>query len=319
MKLIKRRGFMNRWLTIFLTIFLMTTVSGCTQNIEEHAKAKVVPEEIVLIDRAGNKINIKNEYNKIISFAPSLSEILLDLGYEDKIIAITTVDSTFNNENIQVFDMMNPDIESIMALEPDLILTTELTSSGQSNPFAELEKSGVTIATIPTATTINGIYEDLDFIGKLLNEETKTTAIINNMKNVVDYYKQKSMGIEDKKTVYFEISPAPYMFSTGRDTYLNEMIEIVGAENIFTDQVGWFSPTSEMILTDNPDVILTNVDYVENPVEEIKSRNGWDVINAVKNNEVFYIDNNATSIPNHNIVKGIKDMAKIIYPEYYKE
>ncbi len=310
---------MNRWLTIFLTIFLMTTVSGCTQNIEEHAKAKVVPEEIVLIDRAGNKINIKNEYNKIISFAPSLSEILLDLGYEDKIIAITTVDSTFNNENIQVFDMMNPDIESIMALEPDLILTTELTSSGQSNPFAELEKSGVTIATIPTATTINGIYEDLDFIGKLLNEETKTTAIINNMKNVVDYYKQKSMGIEDKKTVYFEISPAPYMFSTGRDTYLNEMIEIVGAENIFTDQVGWFSPTSEMILTDNPDVILTNVDYVENPVEEIKSRNGWDVINAVKNNEVFYIDNNATSIPNHNIVKGIKDMAKIIYPEYYKE
>ncbi|ONI40908.1 hypothetical protein AN396_00955 [Candidatus Epulonipiscium fishelsonii] len=275
-------------------------------------------EDQILIDRAGNNIDVKNEYNKIVSFAPSISEMLLDLGYKDKVIAITTYDTTFGDVSLPAFDMMNPDLESITALEPDLIITA-ISSGGQNSPFADLEASGVTVVSIPTAPTIEGIYEDIRFMGKLLNENAKATAIVDNMKSVVDSYKQKSAGIEDKKTVYFEISPAPYMYSTGKDTYLNEMIEIVGAENIFEDQTGWFAPTDELILVDNPDVILTNVNYIEDPVAEIKARNGWDVINAVKNNEVFYVNNGWTSIPNQSIINGIKEMAEIIYPDYYKE
>jgi iron complex transport system substrate-binding protein len=69
----------------------------------------------------------------------------------------------------------------------------------------------------------------------------------------------------------------------------------------------------------DPDIILTNVDYVENPTEEIKSRAGWENMKAVKNNDVYYIDKSASSLSNHNVVKALKEMAEAVYPEVFKK
>ena len=80
------------------------------------------------------------------------------------------------------------------------------------------------------------------------------------------------------------------------------MVEIVGAENIFKNEDTWISPSEESVINANPDIILTKVDYVENPTEEIKSRGGWQNINAVKNDEVYYIDTNSVSRLTHNII-----------------
>ena len=67
----------------------------------------------------------------------------------------------------------------------------------------------------------------------------------------------------------------------------------------------------------NPDVILTTVNYVENPTEEIKSRPGWEHINAIKNNQVYYIDANSASRPTQNIIKALNEIAKAVYPDQY--
>ena len=95
------------------------------------------------------------------------------------------------------------------------------------------------------------------------------------------------------------------------------MVEIVGAENIFADQDAWISPSEESVIDANPDVILTTVNYVENPTDEIKSREGWEHINAVKNNEVYYIDSDSASRPTQNIIKALNEIAKAIYPDKY--
>ena len=67
-------------------------------------------------------------------------------------------------------------------------------------------------------------------------------------------------------------------YSVGKDTFINEMIQTIGAENIFANQDAWISPSEESVIDANPDVILTNVNYVENPTKEIMSRDGWDNI-----------------------------------------
>ena len=97
----------------------------------------------------------------------------------------------------------------------------------------------------------------------------------------LDEIKEIGSKITDKKKVYFEIGPAPNLYSFGNSTFLNEMIELVGAENIFKDINGWTSPSEEAVIDANPDVILTNVNYVENSIEEIKSRKGWENIKAI--------------------------------------
>ena len=97
------------------------------------------------------------------------------------------------------------------------------------------------------------------------------------------------------------------------------MINIIGAENVFADKKGWIAAEPEIVVNLNPDVILTNVNYIENPTKEILSRSGWENMKAVKDKQVYYIDNIASSIPNHNIVKALKEMAKAVYPDKYKD
>ena len=67
----------------------------------------------------------------------------------------------------------------------------------------------------------------------------------------------------------------------------------------------------------DPDVILTNVNYIEDPVGEILSRPGWEEVTAVRDGNVYYIDNMASSLPDHNVVKALAEMAAAVYPEYY--
>ena len=137
------------------------------------------------------------------------------------------------------------------------------------------------------------------------------------MKSDIEEISTIGKTIKDKKKVYLEIGPAPTLYSVGKSTFLNEMIEIIGAENIFANENSWISPSEESVIDANPDVILTTVNYVENPTEEIKSREGWEHINAVKNNQVYYIDSNSASRPTQNIIKALKEIAKAVYPDQY--
>ena len=107
------------------------------------------------------------------------------------------------------------------------------------------------------------------------------------------------------------------MYSFGSGVFLNEMIELIGAENVLADQKGWLPVEAETIVAADPDVILTNVNYIDDPVAEIRGRSGWEGMSAVQNEQVFYIDNMASSLSNQNIVKALDQMAKAVYPELF--
>ena len=122
---------------------------------------------------------------------------------------------------------------------------------------------------------------------------------------------------EERKSVYFEISPAPYLYSSGSGTYLHELIELAGGRNVLADQNGWISVEGETVAAANPDVIFTNVNYTDDPVGEILGREGWAGVSAVQDKEVYYIDNMASSLPDHNIVIAVEQMARALYPERF--
>ena len=98
-----------------------------------------------------------------------------------------------------------------------------------------------------------------------------------------------------------------------------DQMTIIGAENIFGDQEGYLSVTEEAAVSLNPDVILTMVDYVDDPVGEILGRTGWENVTAVLNGAVYEVNTNAVSLPNLHVVDGMKQMAKLIYPEAYAD
>ena len=279
-------------------------------------------KDVVITDREGNKVTMSNKLERIISTAPANTETLVELGLADKLVAIDTYSSDVEGipSNIEKIDFLNPDAEAIIGLEPDLIIASGHNKSGSSDdPFKLVKEAGISVVYIPSSESIQGIYDDIMFIADITNTKEKGQEIVDNMKSQIDEISQKAKNVKEKKKVYFEIGPSPTLYSFGHSTFLNEMIELVGAENIFKDENSWLAPTEESIIERNPDVILTNVDYIDNPIQEIKSRPGWENINAVKNNQVYLIDKNSSSRPSSHIIKALNEMAKAIYPDVYNK
>ena len=294
---------MKKILALIMTLSIFV-LSGCSSQTDR-----------MVTDREGTEVNIPTKIEKIISTAPSNTEVLMALGLGDKLVAIDKYSTDIEGINTELpqIDFLNPDAETIIGLEPDIVIASGHNKTGSvEDPFKAISEAGIPVVYIPSSDSIDGIYKDIEFIADVVNERSKGKAQVEEIKDIGD-------TITDKKSVYFEISPAPYLSSFGKSTFLNEMIEIIGAKNIFENEEGWISPTAEAIIDANPDVIITNAGYMENPTEEIKSRDAWENINAIKNNEVYLVDQNASSRPSQNVIKALEQMAKAVYPEHYEK
>ncbi|MDR1576300.1 MAG: ABC transporter substrate-binding protein [Treponema sp.] len=274
-----------------------------------------------LLDRAGIKVTV-GPVNRIISTAPSNTEIIVDLGMADKLVAVDrwSVDVEGLPGGLPTLDFFYPDAEVIVGLEPDLILANGHNATGTGeDPFRLLREMGVPVAYISMSKSINDIYEDIAFVADLLQTQKKGRELIDSMRTQIEEIARTARDLEHRKSVYFEISPAPEIFTFGKDSYLNDMISIIGAENIFGNDDWIVSPGAEAIIDRNPDVILTNVNFIDDPIGELKSRPGFDHINAVINNRIYQIDTNSSVRPSSRIILALRQMAHVVYPEIYGE
>ncbi len=272
-------------------------------------------------DRSGAAVTIPEDIQSIVTLAPSLSQTVVDLGLGDRIVGydLNSVGLDGLAGGVPTFDTVNPDIEALIALDPDVLLVTSLSLYDQEAPYQPLLDAGVCVLCVPTAESIADVEEDIAFLAAALGEEERGEEILADLSAALDDLAATAATIpeEERRSVYFEISAAPYLYSTGSGTYLHELIELIGAENILADTEGWCSVEAESVVAADPDVILTNVNYIDDPVAEILSRDGWAGLAAVQNGEVLYIDNMASSLPNENIVTAAKQMAAAVYPAYY--
>ena len=269
-------------------------------------------------DRSGNPITLPDQVDSIISMAPSATQTLLDLGLRDKLIAVDTYSAMyFDLEDLPTFDMMEPDTEQMAVLDADLIFTTGMSASAGADPFKPLRDIGVCVADIPSAAGIDTMLEDTRFIAACVGAQETCEELIAQFQKELDELSAIGAGIQDKKRVVVEIACAPDIYTAGSGTFMNEMLTLLGAENIFGDQEGFLAVTEEAVVTLNPDVILTMVDYVDDPVAEILGRTGWEHVTAVANSDVYLVNTNAVSLPNLHVIDGMKQMAKMIYPDTY--
>ena len=316
---------MNKIITLILIAVTALSAASCqtTQN----------PDPVQAVDREGNPITLPVRLDRIISMGPSNTEILTELGFADRIIAADTYSKGIPGltKDVLFFDMLASDGEQIIQLEPDMIFVTGMSKAGGANPFKMFSDMGICVLHIPTSSSIADIKTDISYIATVMGTVEKGEKIVAGMENEIEKIKAIGKTITNRKTVYFEIASSPYLYSFGKGVFLNEMIEIIGAENILADKESWVAVADEVILKKNPDVILTNGtdslsvrstgpaynSALDESVQTIMSRSGWDKMTAVQNRDVYYIDADASSRPSHNIVKALQEMAKVVYPGKY--
>jgi len=295
---------------LWLIILILFLISSCSAN-----KGREIT------DRSGRTVTIKNQINRIVSTAPSNTEIIADLGQAHKLVAIDRHSANVAEipEGLPQLDFFYPDAEAIINLEPDIIIASGHNATGTGeDPLRLLREMGISVVYISMSASIDEIYNDIAFIADILRVEKEGERLINSMRTQIDEITQNAAlmaaNTENKKTVYFEISSAPDMMTFGKGSYINDMISVIGAKNIFEDENWLVTPGAEAVISRNPDVILTNVNYIDDPIAEIKSRPGFNHINAVINNRIYQIDTDSSVRPSSRIILSLRQMSQAVYP-----
>ncbi len=316
---------MKKLIALLLALVMALSLVACggteqpdTTPVDGLVEEETQPAERPTQDRAGTPISVPAEVETIISLSPATTQIIESLGFKDNLVAVDTQTPLYVEgvSELPQFDLMAPDIEQMAMLKPDVVFTSGM-SYAEGNPFQALIDMGICVIEIPSSNSIASVQEDIVFTAACLGKEAEGQALVGEMQVKIDEIAAIGATITDKKTVLFEIACLPSIYSFGDGTFLDEMIDLIGAENVLGDQSGWLAVTEESAVSANPDVILTNVNYIEDSIGEIMARPGWENVTAVANGDVHYIDNGKSSLPNHYIVDALIEMAVAVYPEEY--
>lgn len=323
---------MKKLIAFFLALTMAVSMAGCAGSSAADSSEKTessaptasseasAPEASKpTTDPSGAEVSIPDSIDSIVCLSPAVNEVLIALGVGDSLVAYDTQSVGLEGipADLPTLDMMQPDMETLASLKPDVLFVSNMTLYDQENPFQQLIDMGMCVLCVPSANSIAEIESSLSFIAAAVGKSAEGDALIGGMQAELDRIAAIGESITEKKTVYFEIGAAPNLYSFGSGVFLNEMIELIGAENILADQEGWLAVEGETVASANPDVILTNVNYLDDAVGEILSRSGWEGVSAIQNKQVYYIDNMSSSLSNHNIVKALDEMAKAVYPDAY--
>ncbi len=281
-------------------------------------------------DRSGNDVKIPDEVNAIVSMAPSTTQILIDLGLADKIIACDTYSAASYgdvlSQDISQFDMMTPDQEKIISLEADVVFTTGMSASHGEDVFASVKEAGISVCDIPSSASLDDINKDIEFIGAVVGKSDEAAAINEEMNDAVSKIKEIAATIpeEEKKTVLFELftpsGDTPTIYTAGSNTYITEMLDIIGAVNVAGKEAEqWPALTEEAAVAMDPQVILTADMYTDDVINVLLKMKGWENVSAIKDKAVYQIDNDTVNRPNQHVISAMIEMGKDIYPDYYKD
>lgn len=268
-------------------------------------------------DALGNKVEFKEAPKKVVSLVPSNTEILFALGLEDKIVGVTDNDDypKAATKKEKVGDM-EYDIEKILSLKPDVVFAHESNAKSVEAGLQQLKDAGITVFVVKNATNFEETYYTIKQIGQITDKEQKAVQIIAGMKAKVKEVQDKVANIK-QRTAFVETSDEPEIYTAGKDTFMQEILDLANIKNVVDDQSGWFKIDPEQIVKRNPDTIIVMED-VPNIIAKIKERQGFGSISAVKKDAVVQVNQDLTARTGPRLADGLEEIAKAVYPEVFK-
>ena len=308
---------MNKQLRNWLAVLLLSVLLVGCQEAEEKGTVTEEVKEYTVTDDVGKEVTFKEVPETIVSLQPSNTEILFALGVGDKIVGATEYD-TYPEEALdieRVSDSMSFNAERILEINPDVVIAY---TTGSEEELKVLEDAGLNLFVIQSALSFEDVYGDIEQLAAVMGVEDKGTDLVKSIQENIKGVQDKVASVNEKKKVYFEISPSPEIFTTGKNTFQQEVLSNASVENIFADQEGWIKLSEEDVIKKNPPIILTTVNYVENPIGEIKARPGWNQLEAVQSDAVYQLDQDIMSRPGPRIGEAVELVAKTVYPELFQ-
>jgi iron complex transport system substrate-binding protein len=321
----------NKTLIYVVTaIIIMSIITGAFiyANYGAGSNNTSTSKNITVVDDEGYTTNITSTPQRIISLAPSNTQILFAVGVGDKVVGVTDYDHYPYNFTawIEAGNMTTiggfstPNKETIASLNPDLILATPINDPDT----VTLRNLGYKVITL-NPNNVTGVLEDITMVGKATGASQNATATINSINNQINAVEAKIAAADlPRPKVYYEVWTPPLM-SAGSTSFISDVITKAGGQNIFENETTQYpTVSSETIVQKNPDVILLPTDMAnpgETPfygsVNDVKARPGWNSISAVQNNRIVVVNGDLFAEAGPRIGDQIAAAAKAFYPQLF--
>ena len=263
-----------------------------------------------LKDELGRTVEVPDHPHRVICLIPSVVDVVYSLGAGADVVAISDF-TKYPKEALQKPSIglpLNPSIEAIVALRPDLVL-----GSGDLNVLESadsLQRLGIPVF-MADPHGIEGIYASIISIGKALNRDAEAAALVARLRARLATVKS-SVADKPKLRVFMAIWYDPVM-TIGRKAFIGEIIEAAGGRSV-TDDIAqeWPEISLESIVSRQPDAILF-IKGSKLTAEELKTRPGWEHVKAVQQGHVYYVDDRI-QYPSPAAFDALEDLAKQFHP-----
>jgi len=286
---------------------------------------KPEPEELpsfplTIVDDLGRTVEINKLPQRIVSLAPSNTEILFALGLEDKIVGTTDYCDypEAAKSMTRVAGYTAPDMEKLVSLEPDLILAEAI---HEKTVLPAVEKLGLTVV-VMSATSIDVVLHDIALVAQINGKSKVAAQLVNDLTQRIEAVTSKTEGLtpEERLRVLYVCWHDP-IWTMGCETFIDDLISKAGGVNIFADDFEKSRVASlEAVVAENPQVIIvsgmaTTGDLIYRKIKKETRLRG---VEAIVKDQVYKIsDANLIERPGPRIVDGLEEVAKLIHPEIF--
>lgn len=252
---------------------------------------------------------------RIVSLNPSATEIIYALKADKNLIAVTQFCPfpELLKEKGNIGTILDPDIEKIISLKPDIVFAT--VEGNRQSSINNLRNAGIKVLVLDDIHNFNDIYKRIDMMGEMLRAENESNRLISEMKKKIEEIENK-VAKKARLNVFIQLGAEP-LVTVNNNTIINEMISIAGGENIAKDALMRYPKYSrEAVIMQNPDVIII-VSMGKFGEEALKKWRTYKSLKAVQNNKICIIDSNVICHMGPRLIEGVQKMAKFLHPEEF--
>ena len=275
----------------------------------------------VVTDGGGRNIEVDAPFTRIISLYGAHTRNLKTLELDDEIIGICPMDKWADKPIFSYHD----GLEKFLAARPDLVLIRPMIDRAYAALVKGMEKAGIVVVSLQPGN-VDEMFDYWLALGTLTGRIDQARQMVTAFKDEIARISAVTRAIPDKKLVYFEaIHSRMKTFTPGSMAIF--ALETAGGVNLAQDapsvrgtNIAFYGKERILSHAHEIDVFLAQKGAMNQPtIEMIKNEPGFDVIRAVKENQIFIVDEKIVSRPTMDLLKGIHTIADILYPGIFEK
>lgn len=303
-------------LALVLTLAACAGVSSVTHpSASSPAAGSGTTYPLTITDDDGASVTIDHQPQRIVTFAPSMTEIVFALGLGDRVVGVAGAYDDYPPEAKGIEQVggagnfgVDPNVEKVVSLQPDLFLTI----SGGDQWKQELRHLGVPVVTY-NATDLPDLLHDIDAVGKIAGVPQAALALTARMNDRANAVAQQ-VQTEGRVTCFFEVYYPPLQ-TVGPGTFIYDMLERAGCDPVTSSAKSDYPQWSvDELVAHPPQVYLATPESAKN-VAAIAKRPGFGDIPAIANGDVGLIDSDLVTRPGPRVIDGIEQLAAALHPQ----